>query len=79
MKYADDARRLADQHRGKIEALDHVVLKLACFQGVLDWAAKMEAEGDWDAGVICWILPSGRTARPLSAPQRWISWRPQGI
>jgi hypothetical protein len=37
---------LADQYRDKVGAYDRVELKLAYFQGVLDWAAMMEAEGD---------------------------------
>jgi hypothetical protein len=36
---------LADRCRGKVEAFDHVELKLAYFQGVLDWAF-MEASGE---------------------------------
>jgi hypothetical protein len=45
-KDADHARRLADQDRDKAGAYDRVELKLAYFQGVLDWAAMMEAGGD---------------------------------
>ncbi|MGB6220924.1 hypothetical protein [Haloferula sp.] len=36
IKDADHARRLADQYRDTVEAFDHVSLKLAYFQGVLD-------------------------------------------
>jgi hypothetical protein len=43
---ADHARRIADHHRDKVRAHDNVVLKLAYFQGVIDWAAMMEAEGN---------------------------------
>ena len=43
VKDADHAVRLADRCRDKVEAFDHVELKLAYFQGVLDWAS-MEAE-----------------------------------
>jgi hypothetical protein len=46
MEEADQSRRLADQYRDKVGAYDRVELKLAYFQGVLDWAAVMEAEGD---------------------------------
>ena len=44
-KDADHATRLADRYRDKVEAFDHAELKLAYFQGVLDWAS-MEASGD---------------------------------
>lgn len=44
-KDADHATRLADRCRDKVEAFDHVELKLAYFQGVLDWAT-MEASRD---------------------------------
>lgn len=43
-KDADHAVRLAEKHRDEVEALEHVELKLAYFQGVLD-AASMEASG----------------------------------
>lgn len=36
---ADHARLLADQHRDEVNAFDHVALKLAYFQGVLDAVA----------------------------------------
>lgn len=43
---ADHAVQLAARYRSRVEALEHVELKLAYFQGVLDGAAKMEREGD---------------------------------
>ena len=46
----EHAHRIADHHRGKVTSHDHVNLKLAYFQGVLDATAKMEAEGAQDAG-----------------------------
>lgn len=45
-KDADHATRLADRCRDKVEAFDHGELKLAYFQGVLDWAS-MEASGQF--------------------------------
>ena len=39
------ARRLAGDHREKVEAFDHVNLKMAAFQGVLDAVAMRTAEG----------------------------------
>lgn len=48
---AEHARRIADHHRGKVESHDHVNLKLAYFQGVLDATAMMEAEGDSRSGL----------------------------
>lgn len=42
----DHARRMADQYRKAVEAQDSTTLKLAYFQGVLDWAAMMNAEGE---------------------------------
>jgi hypothetical protein len=45
MKVADHARLLADRHRDKVESFDHVALKLAYFQGVLDWPAMEKTEG----------------------------------
>ena len=42
---AEHARLLADEHREKVEAQDHVELKLAYFQGVLDAQAQIEADG----------------------------------
>ncbi len=45
-KDADHATRLADRCRDKVEAFDHVELKLAYFQGVLDWAF-MGASGEF--------------------------------
>ncbi len=42
----DHARRMADQHRKAVEAQNSTTLKLAYFQGVFDWAAIMEAEGE---------------------------------
>ena len=44
-KGEDYATRLADKHRDKVQASEHVELKLAYFQGVLDWAS-MEASGE---------------------------------
>ena len=46
MKDADHACRLVAQYREKVEAFDHAELKLAYFQGALDWAAMMDAEGN---------------------------------
>ena len=46
----DYARRMADQHRKAVEAQNSTTLKLAYFQGVLDWAAMMEAEGETVTG-----------------------------
>jgi hypothetical protein len=43
-KDADHAVKLADTHRDKVQSYEHVELKLAHFQGVLDWAS-MEASG----------------------------------
>jgi len=42
----DHALRMADQHRKAVEAQNSTTLKLAYFQGVLDCAAMMEAEGE---------------------------------
>jgi hypothetical protein len=44
LRELDHARMLADQHRDEVEALDHVALKLAYFQGVLDAIALAETE-----------------------------------
>ena len=44
VKDADHATRLANQCRDKVEAFDHVELKLAYFQGVLDWASMEASE-----------------------------------
>ena len=44
-KDADHARLLADRYRDKVMAYDHVALKLAYFNGVLDAAVKQDAEG----------------------------------
>lgn len=41
----DHARRLVDQYRKAVEALSSTKLKLAYFEGVLDWAAMMESGG----------------------------------
>jgi hypothetical protein len=41
---AQHARRIADEHREKIDALDHMQLKLAYFQGVLDAQVMLEKE-----------------------------------
>ncbi len=38
--------RLADKHRDKVQAFEHVELKLAYFQMVLDWAF-MEDSGEF--------------------------------
>jgi hypothetical protein len=46
----EHARRIADHHRGKVTSHDHVNLKLAYFQGVLDATAKMEAERNSRSG-----------------------------
>ena len=44
--HTDHALRMADQHRKAVEAQESTTLKLAYFQGVLDCAAMMEAEGE---------------------------------
>ena len=41
---AEHARRLSNEHREKVEAQDHVELKLAYFQGVLDAHVLIEAD-----------------------------------
>lgn len=46
LKDVDHARRLADQYRNTVEAIDHVVLKLAYFQGVLDRVCLMKNSAD---------------------------------
>ena len=43
LKDADHARRLAEDHREKVECFEHVTLKLAYFQGVLDAAVLQRA------------------------------------
>lgn len=48
-KDADHTTRLAEQHRDKLESLEHVEMKLAYFQGVLDWAS-MEDPGESRSG-----------------------------
>jgi hypothetical protein len=45
-KDVDHAMRLADKHRDKVQAFEHVELKLAYFQMVLDWAF-MEDSGEF--------------------------------
>lgn len=44
LKDADHARKLADQSREKVASYDGVLLKLAYFQGVLDWVSMEEAD-----------------------------------
>jgi uncharacterized protein YutD len=44
LRDADHATRLADRYRDKVEAFDHVVLKLAYSQGALDWAFKEDSK-----------------------------------
>lgn len=44
VKDADHALKLADQYREKVASLDSIPLKLAYFQGVLDWASMVEAD-----------------------------------
>lgn len=46
MKDADHARRIALSHQDEVEAFDHVELKLAHFQGVLDAIAISAADQD---------------------------------
>jgi len=41
---AEHARRLASEYRERVEAQNHVELKLAYFQGVLDAQAMVEAD-----------------------------------
>ena len=45
-KDADHAARIASQHREAIQALDHVELKLAYFQGALDAAYLTSSKSD---------------------------------
>ena len=42
VKDADHALKLADQYREKVASIDSIPLKLAYFQGVLDWVSKEE-------------------------------------
>jgi hypothetical protein len=42
----DHARRLTDQYRDAVKGQNSTPLKLAYFQGVLDWVAMMEEEGE---------------------------------
>lgn len=44
-KDADHVILLANRYRDKVESFEHVELKLAYFQGVIDWAS-MEASAD---------------------------------
>jgi hypothetical protein len=44
VKDADHAQKLADQYREKVASLDSVPLKLAYFQGVLDWVSMEKVE-----------------------------------
>jgi hypothetical protein len=44
LKDADHARKLADQYREKLASYDSIPLKLAYFQGVLDWVSMVEAD-----------------------------------
>ena len=46
IKDCDHARMLADQHRNQIEAQDHVHLKMAYFQGVLDAAHMLKTDAE---------------------------------
>jgi hypothetical protein len=43
VKDADHAMMLADRYREKVASLDSVQLKLAYFQGVLDWVSMEDA------------------------------------
>jgi hypothetical protein len=45
LRDADHAATLADRYREKVVSFDSIPLKLAYFQGVLDWASMQEAEG----------------------------------
>jgi hypothetical protein len=47
MKDADHARRIADQHREAVDALDNVHLKIAYQGGVLDAQFMAEGEQTW--------------------------------
>ena len=47
MKDADHARRIADQHREAVDALDNVYLKIAYQGGVLDAQVMAEGEQAW--------------------------------
>ena len=44
LKDADHASKLAAQYREKVDSYDSAQLKLAYFQGVLDWVSLEEAE-----------------------------------
>lgn len=48
LKDADHAMNLADHHRKRVNSLESIPLKLAYFQGVLDWVSIMETEADSD-------------------------------
>lgn len=43
-KDADHARTLADRHWDEVTSREHTPVKLAYFQGVLDWASMEESE-----------------------------------
>ncbi len=47
MKDADHARRIADQHREAVDALDNVHLRIAYLGGVLDAQFMAEGEQTW--------------------------------
>ena len=44
VKDADHALKLADEYREKVASLDSIPLKLAYFQGVLDWVSMEKVE-----------------------------------
>jgi hypothetical protein len=46
LRDVNHAQRLAARYRLKVASYKHVELKLAYFQGVLDWVALEEALGD---------------------------------
>lgn len=47
MKDADHARRIADQHRAEVDAIDDVYLKIAYLSGVLDAQVMAEEGRNW--------------------------------
>ena len=46
LKDADHARKMADQYREKVASYDSVPLKLAYFQGALDWASMVGIDAE---------------------------------
>ena len=50
VKDADHALKLADQYREKVASLDSIPLKLAYFQGVLDWVSMEDTPREVSTG-----------------------------